>query len=1061
MRPLYYSCFGPPHVAKALATQTHESLRPFVAYLNAAKAAARAREARSRCTWEAVPLESPLKLKPLDSLAELSRSGARYRVVGVPAPAPQMPLFVGPEHQPHTPRKVDERGGMLVIELDQALAPGLAAYWKGQKVQLERIEDAWPQDLVARRPDGRSLQIRARFEVRGSLRLVVEGTAPFELLSSGSVVEHKLLAENDGATLLRSGEVMIPWNGGSELFVATLPTSTELVADNGVRWTWTDGKDTRRRRGEWIQLLAPEERDDEATVDPRAAFCEEGVREVRTQKGKDKRDGFRVLGVRRDDYRLELDRLPPPGSTIFLPSNLSGLSRQLDAIYRLKDSPLPHHRGILTLCEDPQKVRWPEFVPEQVTRWYLLADDRWDGTTEQRAFVEKALGSPDFAFLEGPPGSGKTHAICELILQLIERKQRVLLCSTTHVAVDNVLERLVERFPQVEAVRIGLAERVDPRMVSQHLDKRIEQLQQVWRENDVFSELDDDELNRAAAETVLASANLTCGTTTGILAHPYLQASTEQGGPRWPHFDVLVIDEASKTTFQEFLVPAQLAPKWVIVGDVRQLPPFTDPRDLEASLADVSQDSKRLSDAHQRACLLLFRLGRREAGAGRVRWLVEEPSAVLDAMVLELDARAARGEPTPDFVRITEQARHARELSVADVNAGARGSLWLTAAAWVLVTREVRAMVEPFLPPDLLGLRASAAPASLYRFEHWTRARGKFRSPVRDRQKSFADVHELLAEQRKFFEEETWAKEVAWRLGRVHQLHSAKNDQNRLQRQQEVDSLVPAAPEWSWVEEAVDAIRDVGVRSVIESLRVARVDHRVRRKSALTEAIPPDRWQERSVLLRYQHRMHPDISALPRSLFYEGAALHDANTLAGRDERAGWRFYPEAKARRVWLDVAGHESDGVNGDEVEAMLEVLKDWEQFAAEPRQDGKRWEVACLAFYNRQEIAMRDMLRRHTRMNRAETRFDLPNTTIVCATVDRFQGREADLVLLSLRNTKRAGHLDIPNRLNVGITRARFLLVVIGNRMYFEKKCPSEELTKLAQLDVTPALMRKPHT
>jgi len=90
---------------------------------------------------------------------------------------------------------------------------------------------------------------------------------------------------------------------------------------------------------------------------------------------------------------------------------------------------------------------------------------------------------------------------------------------------------------------------------------------------------------------------------------------------------------------------------------------------------------------------------------------------------------------------------------------------------------------------------------------------------------------------------------------------------------------------------------------------------------------------------------------------------------------------------------------------------------------------------------------MLRRLTSQGGGETRFDLPNTRFACATVDRFQGREADLVLLSFRNVKRPGHADSPNRLNVALTRARFQLVLFGNKSYFER-CPSEELAALAK-------------
>jgi hypothetical protein len=1012
--------------------------------------------------------ERTIRLRAIDTLLEIRAQAFGYQITNWAGAAPQMPLFVGPQFRPIQPIRVDESGGRVVVWLSEALAADDIVWWSGQRCDIRAVPSPWPDRLVARRVDGGAARVLRRYETSGALRVVVEGTDPVTLLSeSGAVIPHQPIPAYEGATQLQGNQTRIPWAGEAEIQVATRPDTSVLLADNGVRWTWSEDSGTRRRRpGVWIQLLAPDDVDSESTIDVRAAYCDEGVREVRTRNGNDARNGYRVYGFRRDSYRLELDRLPPDGSTLFLPSNIGGLHRQLQAIYRLMDSPLPHHRGLLKLCEDPEKVRWGEVQPAEVRQWFMLRDDHWDGTHEQRDFVRKALGTPDFAFLEGPPGSGKTHAICELVLQLIHRDQRVLLCSATHVAVDNVLERLVGAFSEVEAVRIGLSDRVDPRVRSCQIDERVDALVSRWREQGVMADLDDDEKIKQVAEaTVLAAANLTCGTTTGILAHPYIRHPGASGEPRWPYFDVLIIDEASKTTFQEFLVPAQLACKWIIVGDVRQLPPFTDPRDLEAALATVSHvrykpsdrpeiipDERvieRFPDPYQRACLLLFRLGRPEAGAGRVRWLIEDQSDVLEAIIREVEVRRKNGDSSVDVVRIVETSTSQVDVALADIEAGKPGALKLLAADWVLVTRELRGRVQRFLPADLLPVTRNPEDGpSAFRFCHWSRLAGRLDPPVRDGKSRHASVSELMAAQRTFFQEETWAKQVAWRLGRVHQLSTARNDTNRVQRQKEVDALLPADPTWEWVPRAVDEIRDVGVRSVIEALRVRRVDHRVRRDSALTEAIPDSVWNERSVLLTYQHRMHPDISALPRELFYEGAALRDANTLADRDTRLGWRFLMSAPGRRVWMDVPGVEERGINGDEIAAMKRLLERWRAFASAPRRDGRAWEVACLSFYNRQELAIRDMLRRLTGQHRAETRFELPNTTIACATVDRFQGREADLVLLSLRNTRRPGHLDSPNRLNVAITRARFMLVIIGNRRYFADSCPSEELTALAE-------------
>ena len=48
----------------------------------------------------------------------------------------------------------------------------------------------------------------------------------------------------------------------------------------------------------------------------------------------------------------------------------------------------------------------------------------------------------DVALIQGPPGTGKTRVICEIVRQAVQQGQRVLLAAPTHVAVDNVLERI-------------------------------------------------------------------------------------------------------------------------------------------------------------------------------------------------------------------------------------------------------------------------------------------------------------------------------------------------------------------------------------------------------------------------------------------------------------------------------------------------------------------------------------------------------------------------------------------------------------------------------------------
>lgn len=65
--------------------------------------------------------------------------------------------------------------------------------------------------------------------------------------------------------------------------------------------------------------------------------------------------------------------------------------------------------------------------------------EKWE--TQLNA-VEIGCGNTPLFLIKGPPGTGKTTIIVEIVQQIIEKGGRVLVCSQTHQAVRNVLERL-------------------------------------------------------------------------------------------------------------------------------------------------------------------------------------------------------------------------------------------------------------------------------------------------------------------------------------------------------------------------------------------------------------------------------------------------------------------------------------------------------------------------------------------------------------------------------------------------------------------------------------------
>ena len=307
------------------------------------------------------------------------------------------------------------------------------------------------------------------------------------------------------------------------------------------------------------------------------------------------------------------------------------LKRKREFAEMLRDAPGIQHAPLKQMLE-PSHV-WGQSPVEEI------AEDAWidpslkgnlmPGAEEQREFVRKALGTEDFALVWGPAGAGKTTAICEFIKQAVRRGRKVLMVGSTNVAVDNVLEKfspgknvhVAEAGDDVIAVRVGRADKVsaevapllmgnfmrrEAKRLKQHLDSLVRRnasesaaaaLMLKSLDHDLGEEFmknlggdmaEDEDAplippgRGALLKMIMDGANLVGGTTLGILAHPAIQAARDSRS--YPEFDYLIVDEASKTTLDEFLVPAMCAKRWIIVGDPYQLAPFCEEAELAATL---------------------------------------------------------------------------------------------------------------------------------------------------------------------------------------------------------------------------------------------------------------------------------------------------------------------------------------------------------------------------------------------------------------------------------------------------------------------------------------------
>jgi ATP-dependent RNA/DNA helicase IGHMBP2 len=221
-------------------------------------------------------------------------------------------------------------------------------------------------------------------------------------------------------------------------------------------------------------------------------------------------------------------------------------------------------------------------------------DIRFDAelNESQQSAIRSALSASDVAIIHGPPGTGKTTTIVELICQAIAKGQKVLACAPSNTAVDNLLEKLVDA--RQKAVRLGHPARVSERLHDHTLDAQVarheltdliremrREAENLFRQAGKFTrakpvhgakrEMRQDAkrlkadvrmLEQQAIDSIIDNADVVCGTTT--LDESLL-------GDR--RFDLVVIDEACQSTEPGCWMPVLRADRLVLAGDHCQLPP--------------------------------------------------------------------------------------------------------------------------------------------------------------------------------------------------------------------------------------------------------------------------------------------------------------------------------------------------------------------------------------------------------------------------------------------------------------------------------------------------------
>lgn len=232
---------------------------------------------------------------------------------------------------------------------------------------------------------------------------------------------------------------------------------------------------------------------------------------------------------------------------------------------------------------EPERVKVPKTI------WFNRTLNEY-----QQDAVKRALAAADVALVHGPPGTGKTTVLVEIIRQHVARGERVLATAPSNIAVDNILEKLIGSGLRVtrlghpartlESLRHGnLAAQIeeDPayeevRELDAYRERLIHRksrhgrgIAQLGYEERQLREREVGKLWRQArdleseiARHIVASAHVVLATHAGV-SKRYVKGD----------FDLVVLDEASQASEPLSWVPLTMARKAVFAGDAHQLPP--------------------------------------------------------------------------------------------------------------------------------------------------------------------------------------------------------------------------------------------------------------------------------------------------------------------------------------------------------------------------------------------------------------------------------------------------------------------------------------------------------
>ncbi|XP_009785579.1 uncharacterized protein [Nicotiana sylvestris] len=294
-----------------------------------------------------------------------------------------------------------------------------------------------------------------------------------------------------------------------------------------------------------------------------------------------------VYRLKDSSITVAFDDVPEEG--LNNPLRLEKLANEV-TYRRMKDTLIQLSKGVLKgPASDLVPVLFGERPPTMSKKDVNFTPFNRNLDHSQKDAISKALSSKNVILLHGPPGTGKTTAVVEIILQEAKRGSKILACAASNIAVDNIVERLVPH--RVKLVRLGHPARMLPQVLDSALDAQVLRGDNSALANDIRKEMktlngkllkakdrnakrdirrelkalskEERKRQQLAVTDVLKNADVVLTTLTGALSKKLDGMS----------YDLVIIDEAAQALEIACWIALLKGSRCILAGDHLQLPP--------------------------------------------------------------------------------------------------------------------------------------------------------------------------------------------------------------------------------------------------------------------------------------------------------------------------------------------------------------------------------------------------------------------------------------------------------------------------------------------------------